>query len=359
MKIGVLGSGNGGCAVAFDYAKMGYDVFMFDFEQFPTQVNAITKNKGISAEGQLEGFAEIKYAGHDIEKVVSGADIIFAVGPAYSTEPFGEACKPYLKKGQVVIVCPGSCGGGIVFKNAIGLDIKDDSIIIAETHTLPYAVRLRGPAKIHVSHKLTDGLFLAALPSKYTNDVLALTKDVYPYIIPAKNVLQTALQNANPVIHPAISLLNAGLLERTKGDFLFYEEGITSAVGRVMEAVDKERIAIGKKLGVEVVPDPVMGVRQGYMQEAIYGKGYSEGKGFKGSKAPSSLDNRYVHEDVGYGLLFMAELGKSLGVETKIINAIIDIFVVVMDRDYRAEKKRTMQTLGLAKYSLEELEQIL
>jgi opine dehydrogenase len=210
-----------------------------------------------------------------------------------------------------------------------------------------------------VSHKLTDGVFLAALPCKDTDKVLALVKEAYPCFIPAKNILQTTLQNANPVIHPAVSLLNIGLIERTKGDFLFYAEGITASVGRVMEAVDKERIAVGKELGVEVVPDPVMGVRQGYMQDAIYGKGYSEGIGFQGSRAPSNLDGRYIHEDVGYGLLFVSELGKSLGIETKVIDGIIDIFSVVMDRDYRAEKKRTMQTLGLAKYSLDELEKIL
>ena len=56
-------------------------------------------------------------------------------------------------------------------------------------------------------------------------------KEVYSGIEPAKSVLQTMLQNANPVIHPVVTLLNTGLIERNQGDFLFYEEGVTPAVG--------------------------------------------------------------------------------------------------------------------------------
>jgi hypothetical protein len=59
---------------------------------------------------------------------------------------------------------------------------------------------------------------------RQTEDVLRLIADVYPGMEAAKNVIQTSLQNANPVIHPAVSLANAARIERT-GNFLFYEEG--------------------------------------------------------------------------------------------------------------------------------------
>jgi hypothetical protein len=39
------------------------------------------------------------------------------------------------------------------------------------------------------------------------------------------SVFQTTLQNGNPVIHPAVTLTNAALIERTAGDFRFYEDG--------------------------------------------------------------------------------------------------------------------------------------
>lgn len=359
MKIAVLGSGSGGCAVAFDWAQHGHDVFMFDFEDFSTNIEAISKKGGITSTGMLEGFAYIKYAGHNMKAVVDGADLIFVVGPAYSTEPFGKAIKPYLKKGQIVIICPSSCAGSVVFKNAIGVDLLDDDYIIAETSTLPYAVRVTEPGSINVFLKLKGGLFIAAVPSKYTEKVYSLAKNVYPSLVPAQNILQTTLQNGNPIIHPSVTLLNAALIERTKGDFYFYEEGVTKAVGNLIEAVDEERLKIGKKLGIEILKDPEIGVKQGYMQEAIYDKGYSEAEGFKGIKAQSSLDYRYFNEDVGYGLVFMTDLAKHIGVETPIMDSIINIVSAIMNKDYRSSSDRTLKALGLDRYNLENLNEIL
>ncbi|MGM0445634.1 MAG: NAD/NADP octopine/nopaline dehydrogenase family protein [Bacillota bacterium] len=358
MKVAVLGSGNGGCAVAFDFAEAGHDVFMFDFEDFPTNIEAISQKGGINSTGDLKGFQEIKYAGHDIKKVVESADIIFAVGPAYSTKPFGEVCAPYLESGQIVIVCPSSCGGSIVFKNATSLEISDENIIVAETSTLPYAVRITEPGSINVFLKLRGGLYLSTLPSNNTKKVLEIIKDVYNAIEPADNILQTTLQNGNPIIHPAVSLLNTGQIERD-ADLYFYEEGVTPAVGRLIKAVDQERIKIGKKLGFKVIPDPELGMMQGYMQEPSYEHGYANADGFKGIKAQEQLDYRYFNEDVRYGLIFFSELGKQIGVDTPVMDSIIEIVSVLMEKDYRSEKMRTMDTLGLGKYSNEELKKIL
>ena len=359
MNIAVLGSGNGGCAMAFDCAAHGHRVTLFDFEQFPASIRAVQENGGIHCEGELEGFQPVAYAGHQIEKALHGAELIYAVGPAYSTRPFAEACKPHLKEGQIVIVCPSSCGGGIEFKNGAGRDLRDEGVVVAETSTLPYAVRLLEPGKIRIFNKLDGGLFLAAVPAKNTPAVLDRVKDVYPAMSAAKNILQTSLQNGNPVLHPAITLMNVALIERTQGDFDFYHEGVTPAVGRLVEAVDKERIAIGKKLGVDVISDPELGVIQGYMTEATYDTGFNTAPGFAGVKAQPSLDYRYFNEDVGYGLVFLQNLGEQIGVDTPIMSAVIKLVSLLMNRDYVGEAQRTMETLGLSNLSAEELEELL
>ena len=359
MNIAVLGSGNGGCAVAFDCAAHGHRVNLFDFEQFPVSIKAVQDSGGIHCEGVLEGFQSVVSAGHEIEKALDETDIIYVVGPAYSTKPFAEVCKPYLKQGQIVIVCPSSCAGSIEFKNGAGLDLRDEDIVVAETSTLPYAVRLIEPGKIRIFNKLKGGLFLATVPAQKTNYVLEQVRDVYPTMSAAKNILQTSLQNGNPVIHPAITLMNVALIERTKGDFDFYHEGVTPAVGRLIEAVDKERIAIGKKLGMDVIPDPELGVMQGYMLEATYDQGFNTAPGFAGVKAQSSLDYRYFNEDVGYGLVFFLKLGEQIGVATPVMSAVITLVSLLMNRDYLGEARRTMDTLGLSKCNAKELEKLL
>ncbi len=355
MQITVLGAGAGGTAVAFDCAAHGHEVRLFDFEQFPGNIAGIAAQGGIHAEGNISGFGSIAYAGHDIDTALHDAELIYVVGPAYSTEPFGKAVAGKLGAGQTVIVSPSSCGGALAFKRAAGLALDDESIRVAETSTLHYAVRVTAPGSIRVFLKLKAGNLLAALPGKHTGEILELIADVYPGMEPAGNVLQTSLQNANPIIHPAVTLSNAARIETTGGDFLFYEDGVSDSVGRLIEALDNERIAIGAKLGFSILPDPEMGMRQGYMLEANYGSGYRNAPGFRGIGAQPQLDHRYLNEDVGYGLVFMSELAKQVGVATPGIDAVIQVASIVMASDYRAAAFRTPASLGIADRSAAEL----
>ncbi len=356
MRIAVLGSGAGGTAVAFDCASHGHEVRLFDFPRFAENIDPIAGAGTITADGDIAGTAPVAYSGHDIGEALDGADLVYVVGPAYSTEPFGEAVRGRLTAGQTVIVSPSSCGGALAFRRAARLGRGRDAVRLAETSTLPYAVRVVKPGSIRVFLKLRAGNLLAALPGSETASVLESIADVYPGMEPARNVLQTSLQNANPVIHPAVTLANAARIEGTGGDFLFYEEGVTDSVGRLIEALDGERIAIGRALGLDIRPDPEMGVRQGYMREANYGSGYREAPGFRGIGAQPALNHRYLNEDVGYGLVFMARLGDQAGVATPMMDAVIRLASVLMAHDYTAEGRRTPETLGIGALGPDDLE---
>jgi opine dehydrogenase len=83
------------------------------------------------------------------------------------------------------------------------------------------------------------------------------------------------------------------------------------------------------------------------MTEATYCRGYVEAPGFKGIKAQPSLDHRYFNEDVGYGLVFMSDMGRQIGVPTPTMHAVLTLVSTMMGRDYVVEGKRTMKSLGL------------
>jgi opine dehydrogenase len=355
MRVAVLGAGNGGVASAFDFAQHGHEVSLYAAPRFGTNVVAVAEAGGITSTGQLEGFAPVRYAGHDAAQALEGADLVLIVGPAYATEPLASEAGPHLRDGTAVLVCPGSCAGAIAFKRTVGLALDDDRIVVGETSTLPYAVRVTEPGAVNVFLKLTSGMFMAGLPRGTTERLYALIKDVWPATDKVESVLQTTLQNGNPVIHPAVTLLNAGRIERTGGGFLFYEDGVTEGVGRLIEAVDDERMAIARQLGVTIFSDPAMGVRQGYMREANYSTGYSTAPGFLGIAAQSELDHRYLTEDVGYSLVFLTDLAARIGVPTPVMDSVIELASVVLARDFRAEGKRTLAALGLDRLSPEEL----
>jgi opine dehydrogenase len=162
------------------------------------------------------------------------------------------------------------------------------------------------------------------------------------------------LQNGNNVIHPAISLVNVGRIESPE-DFLFYEQGVTPAGGRLMKAVDDERMAIASAIGVHILSDPDIGVMQGYMTESNYDTAYSQAPGFKGILAQTQIDYRYFSEDVGFGLILLTDLAKVVGVETPVMDAIIQIVSVLLERDFKTEAQRTLKSFGLDGLSKKEL----
>ena len=348
MEVAVLGAGNGGCAVAFDWAQHGHNVRLFAAAEYPGEVAAIAERGEIVSTGELSGSAPISYAGHDAGRTVSGADLIMVVGPAYATEGFALAAAPHLNPEQAIVVCPTSCLGSFAFRRAAGLSRDDDRYLVGETSTLPYAVRMSGPATIHVFVKLRAGLWVAATPRSGTDRLRTMLGEVYPGIGAAGSVLATTLQNGNPVIHPAVTLCNAALIERTGGDFNFYEDGVTPAVGRLMQAVDSERMAIAAALGQTIASDPAIGVMQGYMIEENYDTGYSTAPGFRGIRAQSALDNRYLTEDVGYTMVLFTELARTVGVPTPTMDAVIQTTSVLLGRDFRREAPRTLASLGLS-----------
>ena len=118
-------------------------------------------------------------------------------------------------------------------------------------------------------------------------------------------------------------------------------------------------MALAEALGVPVLRDPDLGVLQGYQTVANYHTGYTTAPGFKGIKAQATLDYRYFNEDVGYGMNFMSDIGKKMGVPTPVIDSMITVISALMKKDYRKENLRNLSQLGLEDYSPEKLLEVL
>ena len=355
MRVAVLGAGGGGLAVAYEWASQGHEVALYAQHAHEHHLVPVQKRGGIQAEGKLEGFVSLTTVTTDIAEALDGAEVVFVVGPAYATEPFGRDTRGHLRPGTTVVVCPGSCVGSLAFKRAAGLDLHDESVVVGETSTLPYAARASMHGSVRIFHRLDAGFSAAAAPRNNTPRVLEILRQVYRNTDEAAGIFQTTLQNGNPVIHPAVTLLNAALIERTGGDFMFYEEGVTEGVGRLMKEVDDERVSIARALGVEILAEPDLGVRQGYMSESNYSTGYSTAPGFRGIKAQDELHHRYLTEDVGYSMVFLTDLARHLSVPTPTMDAVIRMASIVADQDFAAERPRTMDKVGLSGLTREQL----
>ena len=143
----------------------------------------------------------------------------------------------------------------------------------------------------------------------------------------------------NPVMHPAGVLMNAGRIEKSRGDFYFYDEGVTPAVCRVIEQVDAERLAIGAALGYELMP-----VAEGFHAAGFGPQGdlwsvINGSRMLTALRAPGSLETRWLSEDVPYGIATWAALGDDLGIETPVMDALVALASVVLGFDAFAARR--------------------
>ena len=93
---------------------------------------------------------------------------------------------------------------------------------------------------------------------------------LYPGLVRTGSVLEAGLNNANPVIHPPITILNGARIENEGDSTFFYKDGVSPAVARLIQKLDEERMALLRALGYQAQPDPVTSVQQGYARSTDY-----------------------------------------------------------------------------------------
>jgi opine dehydrogenase len=289
----------------------------------------------------------------DIEIAVKNSHLIMLVVPAFAHAELARKMSPFLEDGQIIVLNPGRTFGALEFRKVL---IESDcvaNVVIAEAQTFLYASRSDGPAQAFI-HRIKDAVPLAALPASDTQQVLDVLKPYFPQFIDGKTVLHTGLNNIGAVFHPAIALHNLGWIEATGGDFQFYIDGVTPSVAKLMEAIDRERVSIGRMLMIGVI------TAREWLKLAYDSKGENlyeaiqNQEGYRGIKAPSTINHRYINEDVPMSLVPMASLGNVLGIRVRGMTSIIRQACIVRNLDFWA-LGRSVERLGISNIRSEQL----
>src|SRR6201981_2894535 len=123
-------------------------------------------------------------------------------------------------------------------------------VAVAEMDNSPYSCRRLSPTRIRpiVAKRW---LQIAAFPGNRIASVHQRLSPLCPQAVAAPNVLYTGLTNANAMLHVANCVANAARIE--SGDsYRFYADGVTPAVARVYQAIDRERVTVAGALGAVV-----------------------------------------------------------------------------------------------------------
>jgi len=353
-KFTVIGAGHGGKAMAAHLAIMGADVALWN--RTFDHISVIKKRGGIeleSAEGGPHGFGKLKLVTSEMAEAIPYAQVIMVVLPSSAHADIAKAAAPYLKDGQIVILHPGRTLGAIEFVKVMRDNGCTADVTVAEAETFIYASRSDGPAQARI-FRIKEAVPLAALPSKHNEKVLNAILHVFPQFIDGVDVLHTGMNNMGAIFHPALSLLNSGWIEHTHGDYQFYIEGVTPSVARVLEVLDRERVTVASSVGIRA-RTALEWLEMAYdtvgedLHEAIHNQ-----PGYYGIKAPTTLNHRYIFEDVPMSLVPIASLGMRYGVSVLGMESIIRIGSIIHKTDYW-RRGRTVERLGLEQWSVSEL----
>ena len=179
-----------------------------------------------------------------------GAEIVISTVPGMVQPDYVELLIPHVTPDQALWFCPG---------NAMSLMARP--LLLA-------AAGKRGRAADRVQHAHLRGaqdgagvgarspicFWLAArrFPASRNDEAMELVRRLYP-LPAAPNVLDTTLNNVNPMIHVVPSLLNMGSIDARDGAFSIYGEGMTESILGAMEALDRERLALLEHFGLDAM----------------------------------------------------------------------------------------------------------
>ena len=253
-------------------------------------------------------FAKITKVTSDIGEALKDSDVIMVVIPSSAHAAIAKACAEHLRDGHIVILHPGRTCGALEFSKVIRDNGCKSDVTIAEAETFIYASRSDGPAQARI-FRIKEAVPLAALPATRTRQVLDAINEAYPQFIDGVDVLHTGLNNMGAIFHPALTLMNAGWIEATHGDYQFYIDGASPSVARMLEVLDRERVTVASALGLRARTS-LEWLKLAYdttgedLHEAIHNQ-----PGYYGIKAPPTLNHRYLFEDVPMSLVPIASLG--------------------------------------------------
>jgi opine dehydrogenase len=346
--VAVIGAGNVGCALAADLTLRGAEVRLFN--RSPGRLAAIRDAGGITVTGEINGFAAPALVTGSLEEAIDGAGVVAVTVPTVSLPAYAAALARAASDEQLLWLNPGHSGGALYLAAELARAGRDERTICQLT-TASHISRLTGPATVRVF--LRGRASVAALPASRLEECHRRLDALLPgQLGRAGSVLEADLANLNAILHPPGMVCNAGWIQATGGKFGFYAEGSGRAVAQVMEAIDAERLALAGRLGVRAVPFAELLHQLGFTtgEQARTGGAYDaiqRSDLIRPIQSPPRLDHRYLHEDVGWGLVPWMHLARAAGSPAPTITALTHLAGTITGIDY-PRKGLTLERMGLA-----------
>ncbi|ESY64121.1 NAD/NADP octopine/nopaline dehydrogenase family protein [Mesorhizobium sp. M0051] len=351
MRVSILGAGAIAYGLAACLAEAGHDPMLWSPSGERTK--ALATGELLKATGAVEATVSARIA-KDCKEAIAAADVVMVALPANGHKKVVDAAAPYLREGMPVIISSHSSFGALYLSRQLA-ERKVRLPIVVWGTTLVTG-RQSGPTEVHVA-SVRQKVDVATLPFDAMNQGFRLCTTLFgDRFVKRDGMLAIALSNLNPQNHLGIALLNLTRME--KGEQWSQAGNVTPAVGRFIEALDAERLAIAARFGIAVrTVEEHFSLSFHVPMATVSEMNQEMDRQGRGGLGPSTIESRYVLEDVPFGLLPTALLGKISGNPAILHEAGISIFSAAYGRDLKADNDilPALGIEGIGKVDLENL----
>lgn len=333
MKITVIGAGNSGLAMAGHLSKEGNQVTLWNRSR--PAIAKLIESRTIYCEGAIEGEIKIHLVTDNIKRAMEDPDLILITTPANAHKQLAKLIAQNIKKETLIILNPGRTFGALEFEYVYRKWNQEIEPIIAETQTIIYTCRKTAEDSVNIISLKSDVLLSTLNADENEGIIASLPESIRGYFIPARSMIETSIGNVGMILHCAPILLNTGWTESENNMYKYYYDGITPSIGRFIEKIDQERIMVSKKLGLEVESTKEWLERTYHVEgESLYDC-IQNNKAYETIDAPSSMEHRYIYEDIPCGLVPLEAAGRRLGLQMKNTGLIIELASSMLETDFR------------------------
>lgn len=348
MRVGILGAGAVAFGTAAFLAEKGHEPLIWSPSGERTA--RLAHGARLVASGAIGGCFEVGVA-QSCAEAVRGCEVLMLALPGYAHRAALEAAAVHIRPGQPVIISSHMAFGALFLSRLLARRGVHAPVIAWGTTLVTGSQPSLAEVKVVSVRGRID---LATIPESEGDPALALCNALFgERFVRREGLLAIALSNLNPQNHLAIAMLNLTRMER--GESWSQSENVTPAVGRLIEALDAERLAIASACGVSVKT-----VHEHFSQSfhvppaSVFEMNRQMAREGRSAPGPRAADSRYVLEDVPFGLVPTVALAQLCGVPVPLHEAGIALFSAAYGRDFMHEND-LLRAIGFKAMSLAQL----
>jgi opine dehydrogenase len=353
-RVGIAGAGSiaSGCAALLEQASHRPILWSPSGDR----TRGLAAGAPLIAEGAIEGRFHPEIA-QSAEELGAAADVLLIALPAYGHKAVFDALAPHVRDDQTVLISSHASFGALYLSKLLAARGVSPPIVAWGTTALTARQDADADATRVKVNTIRSKIDIATIPQSCSEQGLTVSRRLFgDRFVERDGLLAIALSNLNPQNHMGIALANMTRMER--GESWSQGQNVTPHVGRLLEALDRERLSIADRLGVSVrtifehfhlsFHVPISSIAA--MNQAMHREG-------RGGTGPASADSRYVTEDVPYGLVPTVRLGAMTGRNARLHQAGVEIFSAMYGVDFDRENT-LIPALDLDRISLAELKSL-